>query len=101
MTGRMRRWAVDAATLLERPNVILLAVPLGALYVGVVQIAGARALAGTGGPFLLAVVALGEDLADARARAYAGVAEISWAGEQHRGDIARKAAQGGIAVPAP
>lgn len=55
----------------------------------------------TDGGRVLAVVALGEDLADARARAYAGVEAISWPGEQHRTDIARRAAEGRITIPAP
>ncbi|MEU6855427.1 phosphoribosylglycinamide synthetase C domain-containing protein, partial [Rothia kristinae] len=55
----------------------------------------------TDGARVLAVVALGEDLADARARAYAGVEAISWPGEQHRTDIARRAAEGRITIPAP
>lgn len=55
----------------------------------------------TDGGRVLAVVALGEDLADARARAYAGVEAISWPGEQHRTDIARRAAEGRITIPSP
>nr|WP_277925393.1 phosphoribosylamine--glycine ligase [Sediminivirga luteola] len=53
----------------------------------------------TAGGRVLSVVALGEDLAAARERAYAGTALIDWPGEQHRGDIAERAASGGIAVP--
>ena len=37
---------------------------------------------------VLAVTALGRDLADARRRAYEGVACIEWNGERHRSDIA-------------
>lgn len=47
---------------------------------------------------VLAVVALGEDLAAARESAYAGVAKISWPGAQYRTDIALKAANGEIVV---
>jgi phosphoribosylamine--glycine ligase len=42
----------------------------------------------TAGGRVLAVVATGSDLATARAAAYDGVAEISFAGAQHRSDIA-------------
>lgn len=42
----------------------------------------------TAGGRVLAVVGLGDDLAGARAAAYAGVARISFPGEQHRNDIA-------------
>jgi phosphoribosylamine--glycine ligase len=42
----------------------------------------------TAGGRVLAVVATGSDLATARAVAYDGVAEISFAGAQHRSDIA-------------
>ena len=48
---------------------------------------------------VLAVVGLGEDLAAARARAYAGVAEIALEGSQHRGDIGLTAERGEITVP--
>ncbi|WP_404286503.1 phosphoribosylamine--glycine ligase [Glutamicibacter arilaitensis] len=47
---------------------------------------------------VLAVVALGDDLAVARANAYAGVAKISWSGAQSRSDIALKAERGEIVV---
>ncbi|QKW20723.1 phosphoribosylamine--glycine ligase [Kitasatospora sp. NA04385] len=47
----------------------------------------------TAGGRVLSVTAVGADLAEARARAYAGVAEISFKGAQHRTDIAAKAAQ--------
>ncbi|WP_418907239.1 phosphoribosylamine--glycine ligase [Glutamicibacter endophyticus] len=47
---------------------------------------------------VLAVVGLGDDLAAAREKAYAGVAEISWPGAQSRSDIALKAANGEISV---
>ncbi|WP_424212623.1 phosphoribosylamine--glycine ligase [Streptomyces sp. BI20] len=43
---------------------------------------------------VLSVTATGEDLAQARARAYKAVDRISLAGSQHRTDIAAKAAEG-------
>jgi len=46
----------------------------------------------TAGGRVLGVTALGPTLDEARTRAYAGVAAISWPGMQHRGDIARAAA---------
>ncbi|WP_159552620.1 phosphoribosylamine--glycine ligase [Citricoccus sp. K5] len=48
---------------------------------------------------VLAVVGLGEDLAAARARAYAGVDLISLEGSQHRTDIGLKAERGEITLP--
>lgn len=53
----------------------------------------------TSGGRVLAVVALGEDLADARAKAYAGVEKIHWDGAQYRTDIAEKAAAGEVSIP--
>lgn len=50
----------------------------------------------TSGGRILAVTAVGADLAQARGRAYAGVAEISIDGSQFRTDIALKAEQGTI-----
>lgn len=50
---------------------------------------------------VLAVVALGEDLVDAREKAYEGVEQIHLDGSQYRTDIALKAANGGISIPAP
>lgn len=47
----------------------------------------------TAGGRVLAVVGLGEDIAEARAAAYAGVGQISFPGEQHRTDIAQKAGE--------
>jgi phosphoribosylamine---glycine ligase len=47
---------------------------------------------------VLAVVALGEDLAAARGAAYEGVAAIDLPGSQHRTDIALKAANGEITL---
>ena len=43
----------------------------------------------TSGGRVLAVTAVGADVADARAKAYEGVAAISFGGAQHRTDIAR------------
>src|SRR5690606_24378075 len=45
---------------------------------------------------VLSVVALGDDLAQARERAYAGVARISLDGSHHRTDIALKAVRGDV-----
>ncbi len=47
---------------------------------------------------VLAVVGLGEDLEDAREKAYAGIELISLEGGQYRKDIAAKAARGEITV---
>ena len=52
----------------------------------------------TSGGRVLSVTATGMDLGDARRRAYAAVAGISWAGEQHRSDIATAALEGRITV---
>lgn len=46
----------------------------------------------TNGGRVLSVTALGSTLTEARDHAYQGVAAISWDGEQHRSDIALKAA---------
>jgi phosphoribosylamine--glycine ligase len=48
---------------------------------------------------VLAVVALGADLDEARDRAYRGTDLIELEGSQHRTDIALKAARGQITVP--
>lgn len=48
---------------------------------------------------VLSVVALGSDLADARRRAYEGVARIDLKGSHHRTDIALKAERGEVTVP--
>ena len=48
---------------------------------------------------VLSVVALGDDLAQARERAYAAVEQISLDGSHHRSDIALRAARGEIRVP--
>lgn len=53
----------------------------------------------TAGGRVLAVVALGDDLAQARERAYAGVGAISWDGAQYRSDIAQAAAENRVHVP--
>jgi phosphoribosylamine--glycine ligase len=45
----------------------------------------------TGGGRVLTVTGLGDSFAEARARAYEGVAKIAFAGEQHRSDIALRA----------
>ncbi len=50
---------------------------------------------------VLAVVGLGQDLEEARERAYEGVELIHLEGGQHRTDIGAKAARGQIAVPDP
>ena len=50
---------------------------------------------------MLAVVALGDNLAAARNAAYEGVRAISWAGAQYRNDIALKAVENRIHIPAP
>ena len=48
---------------------------------------------------VLSVTAIGQDLGDARRRAYAAVETIKFVGEHHRTDIALAAAQGEIKVP--
>jgi phosphoribosylamine--glycine ligase len=53
----------------------------------------------TDGGRVLSVVALGEDLAAARKRAYEAASRISWEGVQYRTDIALKAERGEITVP--
>jgi phosphoribosylamine---glycine ligase len=53
----------------------------------------------TAGGRVLNVTATGTDLAEARARAYAAVAKISWPGMQYRADIAREAANAPGASP--
>ncbi len=53
----------------------------------------------TAGGRVLAVVALGDDLAAARNAAYEGVRAISWAGAQYRTDIALKAVENRIHIP--
>jgi phosphoribosylamine---glycine ligase len=47
----------------------------------------------TAGGRVLDVTGFGSDLAAARDRAYAAVAEIHWPGQQHRSDIAQEAAR--------
>jgi phosphoribosylamine--glycine ligase len=48
---------------------------------------------------VLSVVALGTDLADARRKAYEGVARIDLKGSHHRTDIALRAERGEVTVP--
>ena len=48
---------------------------------------------------VLSVVALGEDLTQARERAYGAVSRISLRGSHHRSDIAARAAAGQVLVP--
>lgn len=54
----------------------------------------------TAGGRVLAVVALGENLTEARDAAYAGVRDIAWKGAQYRSDIALAAAENRIQIPA-
>lgn len=53
----------------------------------------------TAGGRVLAVVALGENLTEAREAAYAGVRDITWKGAQYRSDIALAAAKNRIQIP--
>ncbi|MGV3149515.1 phosphoribosylamine--glycine ligase [Rothia sp. 11273D007AR] len=53
----------------------------------------------TTGGRVLAVVALGENLTEAREAAYAGVRDIAWKGAQYRSDIALAAAENRIQIP--
>ena len=62
------------------------------LHAGTARDAAGRLV--TAGGRVLAVTAVGSDLADARARAYEGVRSISFPGAQFRSDIALKAARG-------
>ncbi|MFW0111489.1 phosphoribosylamine--glycine ligase [Rothia sp. P5766] len=55
----------------------------------------------TAGGRVLAVVALGQTLDQARQAAYAGVQEISWEGAQYRTDIALAAVKNRITIPTP
>ncbi|HEY0215972.1 MAG TPA: phosphoribosylamine--glycine ligase [Cellulomonas sp.] len=73
---------LDAAGALDRVHVLHAGTADGAD--GAVVSAGGR---------VLSVVGTGPDLASARERAYAGVAEIGLAGSHHRGDIAERAAR--------
>lgn len=66
------------------------------LHAGTREVDGA--LVSSGGR-VLSVVALGEDLAQARARAYAAVHRIHLEGSHVRGDIALAAEQGRVTVP--
>ena len=78
-------------------------VGLGALPDGVVVLHAGTALDGgrlvSAGGRVLSVTAVGPDLAAARAAAYRGVDAVSLRGGHWRGDIARRAVEGGIAVP--
>jgi phosphoribosylamine---glycine ligase len=70
--------------------------------VHVVHAGTARAADGavvSSGGRVLCVTAVGADLAQARSRAYAGVAEIALDGSHHRTDIALAAERGDISVP--
>ena len=58
---------------------------------------GSGELVSAGGR-VLSVVALGADVADARRRAYGGVAKIELKGSHHRTDIALKAERGEVTV---
>jgi len=78
---------LDAANALE--NVHVMHAGTSADAEGNIIVSGGR---------VLAVVGLGDDLAAARATAYAGVAQISWGGAQSRTDIALKAERGEIVV---
>ena len=73
---------VDAANAIEGVDVI---------HAGTARVDGR--LVSAGGR-VLAVTATGTDLTQARERAYAGIAEISYDGAQHRTDIAMVAAGG-------
>ncbi|WP_237185096.1 phosphoribosylamine--glycine ligase [Rothia nasimurium] len=53
----------------------------------------------TAGGRVLTVVALGENLTEAREAAYAGVRDIAWKGAQYRSDIALAAAENRIQIP--
>ena len=55
----------------------------------------------TSGGRVLTVTGLGDSFAEARARAYAGVAEIRFEGEQHRTDIALRAEKWEARAQAP
>jgi phosphoribosylamine--glycine ligase len=50
----------------------------------------------TAGGRVLAVTAVGSDIADARAKAYEGVASVAFDGAQWRRDIAARAAIGSV-----
>ncbi len=72
---------VDAANAVEGVDVI---------HAGTAEVDGQLV---TAGGRVLAVTATGTDLTQARERAYAGIAEISYDGAQHRTDIALEAAR--------
>ncbi|CEA09104.1 Phosphoribosylamine--glycine ligase [Arthrobacter saudimassiliensis] len=81
----------------------ILGLPEAELLEGVhVLHAGTREQEGevvSAGGRVLAVVGLGDGLAEARSRAYAGVEQIGLDGSQHRTDIALRAERGEITVP--
>lgn len=72
---------IEAANAIEGVDVI---------HAGTAQVDGRLV---TAGGRVLSVTATGADLNQARERAYAGVAAISFEGAQHRSDIAQSAAQ--------
>jgi phosphoribosylamine--glycine ligase len=74
---------IEAASALDGVDVFCAGVAADPDLSGALVTAGGRVLAVTG---------RGPDIAAARARAYAGVAEISWRGMQVRSDIAAEAA---------
>lgn len=61
---------------------------------------GKGAVVSAGGR-VLAVVGLGDDLSEARSKAYDGVSRLELAGGQYRTDIAAKAARGEVIVSQP
>jgi phosphoribosylamine--glycine ligase len=76
---------IGAETLDREPD-------LHVLHAGTARLDDGRLV--TAGGRVLAVTAVGSDLADARAKAYEGVHSISFSGAQWRTDIARRAALG-------
>ncbi|MFL6109221.1 MAG: phosphoribosylamine--glycine ligase [Marmoricola sp.] len=74
---------IGTETLAEDPSI-------DAIHAGTATVDGKLV---TAGGRVLAVTAVGDDLADARAKAYEGVAAISFDGAQWRRDIAQKAAE--------
>jgi phosphoribosylamine--glycine ligase len=76
---------VGTETLADEPDVAV-------LHAGTARDGDGRLV--TAGGRVLAVTAVGTDVADARAKAYEGVASISFPGAQWRHDIALEAAEG-------
>jgi phosphoribosylamine---glycine ligase len=68
------------------------------LHAGTRRDSGGRIV--SSGGRVLSVTALGDDLGQARARAYQAVSKIRMAGSQHRSDIARAAMLGRVSAPA-